>query len=605
MIILIKKYTDKVDIYTRQSSGVCMTEVSKLLLNILNRESKSYCPDIGENYTALTNGLNGDALLNKGDETSFEKKQQKAETQNQLPIDIDKKPPKTIQLKNLNEYKKDLLQKYPNCTLSQDGKELNGSNNSGEHISISNKDNEYTFIYTKNKGADVVYNKYDNKGQLTNSDIKKNNKSKFFIIYDKGKLLSESYVDDSGNKTKKELEYYKNGRVKTNQTIKNEQVITSHFTKNGELDYVENENGEKSYPIVDDIYNDLRAKNAFGLPSTGKKLKENLAKITPENVNRIYRNYEERTGQATLIEDIMTEVNLPYKEREGYINEIKSKIMQSAKMKGVMVYDLVEDYEIKQKDISRTEILPHTNNDDLLAAVIERVESKGRENKTLIKANGKIDENFTQGQRGDCWFLACIDSLSRSEKGKEILNNSLKADSKGNVTVTLQGVGKSYFVSAKELQEKGELANGDGDVRAIEIACSRYLNDNKDSLDGNFMNYGYQLLTGKGQKSKIKMFTESVYSKFFDISDSNLEKLKKDNIVGTVCIAVQGNSYDKKEIENEDGNILEFITNHAYSIKEVKDNNVVLVNPHNTAEDITLSMKEFKSTFNNLDLVEL
>ena len=71
--------------------------------------------------------------------------------------------------------------------------------------------------------------------------------------------------------------------------------------------------------------------------------------------------------------------------------------------------------------------------------------------------NGKIDD-FKQGKRGDCYLLAAIDSIRRTENGQEILNKNVQKNSDGSYTVTLPG---ALNVREHYIQE------GNGDKCAI------------------------------------------------------------------------------------------------------------------------------------------
>lgn len=71
--------------------------------------------------------------------------------------------------------------------------------------------------------------------------------------------------------------------------------------------------------------------------------------------------------------------------------------------------------------------------------------------------NGQVDD-FKQGKRGDCYLLAAIDSIRRTENGQEILNKNVQKNSDGSYTVTLPG---AVNVRNHYIQE------GDGDKCAI------------------------------------------------------------------------------------------------------------------------------------------
>ena len=91
----------------------------------------------------------------------------------------------------------------------------------------------------------------------------------------------------------------------------------------------------------------------------------------------------------------------------------------------------------------------------------------------LINTDGCID-TFKQGNTGDCYLLAGIESLSNTEEGKQIIKESIKRPFWGGVSVTLKGVNKTYYFSAQELLEAKQLSKGDDDVLAIELAFKKY-----------------------------------------------------------------------------------------------------------------------------------
>ena len=146
-------------------------------------------------------------------------------------------------------------------------------------------------------------------------------------------------------------------------------------------------------------------------------------------------------------------------------------------------------------------------NADYLNTFVEqlknRIKAGSRKNTSITKPNGKIDEDFKQGNTGDCWLLASIKAISSRPKGLRILNDSIKVNNDGSVTVTLKGVNKTYTISKEELESNIQLSRGDGDIRALEIAVNKYFEEKRglgDQLDinGNRMFVAYYILTGQG-----------------------------------------------------------------------------------------------------------
>lgn len=79
--------------------------------------------------------------------------------------------------------------------------------------------------------------------------------------------------------------------------------------------------GEYIYPIVEDIYADVCAKNSYGMPTTGKDILKHIKQITPRNVVEILNAYEKK-GE-TLEEAINSEWGLDKKVKEEILAHIK------------------------------------------------------------------------------------------------------------------------------------------------------------------------------------------------------------------------------------------------------------------------------------------
>nr|QGT49729.1 hypothetical protein Melaina855_1160 [uncultured Candidatus Melainabacteria bacterium] len=67
-----------------------------------------------------------------------------------------------------------------------------------------------------------------------------------------------------------------------------------------------------------------------------------------------------------------------------------------------------------------------------------RPDKKHQYDENVALDNGQID-NFCQGKRGDCYLLASIDSIKRTNDGQEILMKNIQKNNDGTFTVTLPG----------------------------------------------------------------------------------------------------------------------------------------------------------------------
>ncbi len=153
---------------------------------------------------------------------------------------------------------------------------------------------------------------------------------------------------------------------------------------------------------------------------------------------------------------------------------------------------------------------------------------------TATKANGVL-ESFSQEGKGDCWLISSLKALNNSEAGRAALKESISADSEGNVTVNLKGVGKTYTVTAEEINQAIQDENaalGDKDAVAIEIAFEKYVkegienkqtNYNENSLNKKRQVMGDDYLYGGRPKVAIETLTgKSVSTISRSYSDSNI-----------------------------------------------------------------------------------
>ena len=225
-------------------------------------------------------------------------------------------------------------------------------------------------------------------------------------------------------------------------------------------------------PIVRNIHS---SSSWFG---DSDKFIKYIEKINVDNAIFVVNSYKNTYGKS-IFREIMRNVFISSDTRAEAVKHIIDVYMQAMKRDGVYANDidkLIEghiDYEKNKFGVMNSKHIDR----DMRFLTDRHKQTKDGEN-TIYPANGKIDADFKQGDYlGDCWLIASIKSLCVNSQGQKMLDELISINKKGNVTVRLKGVGKKYTISKEELEGSNELAQGDLDVRAIEIAIIRYLNE--------------------------------------------------------------------------------------------------------------------------------
>ena len=128
-------------------------------------------------------------------------------------------------------------------------------------------------------------------------------------------------------------------------------------------------------------------------------------------------------------------------------------------------------------------------------------------NDTKLNINKLLDEPYKQQGTGDCYFLASINALSKTEDGKKIIENSITYNAdKHTYTVNFAGVNCSYTFNADEINEaeikrhdkikedgskvvgegSGWYSEGDDDVLLLEMAFEQF---RQECSEGKFEGY--------------------------------------------------------------------------------------------------------------------
>ncbi len=468
-----------------------------------------------------------------------------------------------------------------------------------KHINSINHDNAEAILneYQKNYGTSLISDIFNEVG--LDAQTRANYAKHIVDMLCKREKYDEN-VEAMREKLHQAIDYEKDktGTMDSTEVDKLIEMLLSYSTSG-------------STRLAYDLNKDVSKKNAVGLPTTGKNLGKNVRNITSENVVDVMSEYEKQNNGTSLLTDIIEERGLSTDTRKAYITHIVNAYLTFAKNEGININDLEQKFN---KEIKYQMDKVGFANADYLNTFIEqlrdRIKAGAKKDTSITKPNGKIDEEFEQGSTGDCWLLASIKAIASRPKGLKILNDSIKANDDGSVTVTLKGVNKTYTISKEELESNIQLSTGDGDVRALEIAVNKYFEEERgvrDRLDinGNWMTTAYKILVGDNNiddgENNILQFYINGCERYKEIDDDLIDQFNDNNKVFTVSASGNKNdiTLDSEHIEQV------LTTNHAYAVIRSDSEYVYLVNPWNSGSELKVTRKQFKEFFNVVNEMEL
>ena len=333
--------------------------------------------------------------------------------------------------------------------------------------------------------------------------------------------------------------------------------------------------------------------------SNTEKLMQSLRMIDSTNYKYVFRSFE--AAGIPLSDVIMASPHLSDKQKQecmNYLVDLGKKTADYGNQRSDDVIpnmkDLVKKYD---KGISNAD-------KKRLSADFKKIINRSDTLQTNVPArpNGKLDGTFKQGNTGDCWLLAGIQSLSMTKEGKALLERSVRVDAQGNATVTLNGVGKTYKITARDLKCSNELSTGDTDIRALEIAMDRYfretLPDGMADIDGNTVSKAFELL-GDPSKTQAAFGQSGVQQMISQIQQSGMQ--------GRASVTAMTGSVDPRGIDatNEKGEKVKMYNAHAYSVKGADSNYVYLINPHDTSSTIKIPKNQYLQKFNLISITDV
>lgn len=219
---------------------------------------------------------------------------------------------------------------------------------------------------------------------------------------------------------------------------------------------------------------------------------------------------------------------------------------------------------------------------------------------------------------GDCWVLAGVNSLRSTETGAQILDEAIVQNDDGSVTVILKGVNKEYTFSPEEIALKEyqssdkEYASGDTDMNLIEMAIGEYRLELLISGDYKTSSRDLDKTMGKnatledplkgGQLDAAIYYLTGIQPDFYKTTE-DIESAIKTMANNTVDSYAATVSFKEEDTASVTGG--KIVTNHAYSVISVDNDNVYVVNPWHADQVITYPKEDFINNTKRFSITDL
>lgn len=309
--------------------------------------------------------------------------------------------------------------------------------------------------------------------------------------------------------------------------------------------------------------------------------------IDETNATLVAQRYQEKTGRG-LMSDIITKIPEFGSNKEIFVDTLSqySENFNKETLLGILNSDIdylmnrkeayVEDIKLDMKQNRMNEVKQLVD----LRRFLNRSHSMNPDGEMKYQ----LKAPFNQGSTGDCWLLGDIISLAEKTHGIAHLDKLTTPDENGNITVSLPGAEKEYFITKEEIENFDHLSDGNAFVRAIEIAVDKYMKEaaydgaSNVDINGNSLDFGYRLLIGYGFETEF---------------DRELAKdFNRENefyCVGFYTHNTNETTRNKYAVAtNNSGECFSFVSEHAYGVVGSDDKYVYIKNPYNSEEKLKI-----------------
>lgn len=368
----------------------------------------------------------------------------------------------------------------------------------------------------------------------------------------------------------------------------------------------------------------------FGKKETSKKDENNKAPIeehtnkTNASNSKIQNNNEEEIN-SNIIKDTSCDKKIPEIVIQQY-GKLTDDIYYNKNGEIVLA---IKTSGAESMDVSFGELCGtfcDDNGEEYFAIVLE-----GSKKSYSNTKDGEIGDTKQGETIGDCWLLSTINSLSYTQKGREIIKEALEYQNDYTI-VHLKGA-KDYIITDDELETarlSDRYSKGDNDMIIFELAMEKAYKDieNGDvqmpfkaydqtfnSISGGNEITAFEIIADK--ESKLYYKDTGIDNEIDSIDDEELKEYYTSIKASTAMEEFEANdnndiaftaSIKQEGVRNTTdiyGNTINLDGRHSYAIKEVDGNKVIITDPHDSGENIVLSKQTAASIFDKYTLCDL
>lgn len=474
--------------------------------------------------------------------------------------------------------------------------------------SISNENAKTENDTTEQNGNTTTY-KHNDDGSVSAQITDENGNLKFDItVNSEGKTIYEKQYDETGM-LKSFIQY--------DGTDEKNIVYQSDFSTDS--------SGILTQTEIQNTYDD---KN--NLIYSEYSVSENSVLSSVSQINYDYDENGNMTAQ-TLLTDEDNDGNFDYSQNfsyeydsDGFTSAINSETDKN--LDGIA--DTKEKWQLY--DDGSTKSYENINDSNLDGNFDEKFSFEYNQAGDITSQTSSFEidkniENSKQGELGDCYILAGLNNLSYSEKGKQLIADSLQQNDNGSYTVNFKGSGDSFNITEEELanaRNSGEYSEGDNTVLLFELAFEKVIKNveknpekypsqitdiinasanKQNEYTDNILNYGnLELFTYflTGEKSEM-LKTEDNSSEV----KNALDNFNAENEI--ININFENDSSNGETIEDTSGNTVNLTSAHSWSLKNSDENTLVLVNPWDSTKEITLNKTAAEKVIKYIEISQI